>query len=337
MPIRRADSADFGELGEYLGILADHLEVIVVDGSALNVFQAHATMLDKRVVHIGVDPDRQTTNGKVGGVLTGLDRASHERVVIADDDVRYDLATLERLVTLLDSADIVRPQNYFRPLPWHTRLDTARSLLNRMMGGDWPGTLGVRRSLLMATGGYDGNVMFENLELVRTVRAAGGTEVVPLDLYVRRSPPDVHHFWSQRTRQAYDELARPARLIISLGILPSIIGLTLHGKWKQLAIGAGILVGLAEIGRQRADGRRYFPASCSLLAPIWLLERALCIWLALGARIFLGGVPYRGNVIRRAATPMRTLKRPHAMAHGPGRREESRKGTVYRGDHMVER
>ena len=34
--------------------------------------------------------------GKVGGVLTGLRLASHARVIVADDDVRYDEATLRR-------------------------------------------------------------------------------------------------------------------------------------------------------------------------------------------------------------------------------------------------
>ena len=34
----------------------------------------------------------------------------------------------------------------------------------------------------MAAGGYDGDVLFENLELIRTVRARGGEEAVALDL-----------------------------------------------------------------------------------------------------------------------------------------------------------
>jgi hypothetical protein len=48
-----------------------------------------------------------------------------------------------------------------------------RTLLNRASGGDWPGTLGVRRSALQRTGGYDGSAMFENLELVRGEAHAG--------------------------------------------------------------------------------------------------------------------------------------------------------------------
>ena len=119
--------------------------------------------------------------GKVNGVVTGVRECSHERVVIADDDVRYDAAALRRVVALLDEADLVRPQNYFDPLPWHARWDTARSLLNRVFTGDpafpvgdFPGTLAVRRSAFLASGAYDGDALFENLELMRTIRAAGG-------------------------------------------------------------------------------------------------------------------------------------------------------------------
>ena len=100
-------------------------------------------------------------------------------MVIADDDVRYDEAALDAVRRLLDRAALVRPQNYFAPLPWHACLDTARTLINRVTGGDWPGTFGVRRAALERTGGYDGNVLFENLEMVRTIKAAGGVELSP--------------------------------------------------------------------------------------------------------------------------------------------------------------
>src|SRR4051812_25294584 len=118
------------------------------------------------MAHRSVRPDPEfasLANGKVRGVLTGLRAAGHDRVIIADDDVRYSGMQLTAIVEGLQHAEVVRPQNYFSPLPWHALLDTARTLINRMSGGDWPGTLAVRRSSLMDNG-YDGNVLFENLE-----------------------------------------------------------------------------------------------------------------------------------------------------------------------------
>ncbi len=316
MPMRRGAVEDTEELWDYLRLLATHAkEVIVVDGSPPKVFEAHAAALGGAPVrHVAVDPELVTPMGKVGGVLTGLRLARHERVVIADDDIRYTPDALARVVALLERYHVVRPQNYFDPLPWHARYDTARTLLNRLFGGDWPGTLGVRRSALRVTGGYDGGAMFENLELVRTVRAAGGTEAVPLDLFVARRPPSARHFFSQRVRQAYDEFARPLRFGLFLTMLPLGTALATRGRWATLGVAVGASLVLAEAGRRRGGGTAVLPATASLLAPAWLAERAACVWLALGARLFLGGIPYGDSVLRLAATPSTELRRRHGAA-----------------------
>ncbi|HEX8919190.1 MAG TPA: glycosyltransferase family 2 protein [Chloroflexota bacterium] len=283
-----------------------------MDGSPPHIFDQHARSLGPGIHHL--PPAFTTLNGKVGNVLTGLGIASHERVVIADDDVRYDRDTLARMHDLLQSADVVRPQNYFDPLPWHACWDTARSLLNRMTGGDWPGTLGVRRSVLQRSGGYRGDVLFENLELVRTIKAAGGTEAVPLDLFVRRSPSSTRHFLSQRVRQAYDEMARPWRFVVFLLVLPALALLILARRWAAAVSMILSPVAIAELGRRRAGGRHVFPAVASPAAPVWVVERSACTWLALGARLFLGGVPYRRSVLRTAASSDRELRRRHSGA-----------------------
>ena len=314
LPLRSNVPQDDTELTPYLRELSMSAEVIVVDGSPAEIFAAHATAWGANVRHVAPDAARATLMGKVGSVLTGLQLASHERVVIADDDVRYDAPTLRRVADALDDADVVRPQNYFDPMPWHACWDTGRTLLNRMSSGDWPGTLAVRRSTLRRTNGYDGRAMFENLELVRTVLAAGGRERVLFDAYVLRRPSTARHFWSQRVRQAYDELARPPRLAAQLAILPVTLLLGAAAGWPAIAAAAALTAGVAEAGRRRAGGRGVFPVRASLMAPVWLAERAVCSWLALGARVALGGVPYRGTILRHAATPMRVLRSRHSPA-----------------------
>lgn len=279
-------------------------DVIVVDGSPAGVFDAHARAWAPHVRHLR--PDNRTTNGKVAGVMTGVRAARHERVIIADDDVRYRRGELVRMLRLLEDSDVVRPQNYFDPLPWHARWDTARSLLNRVGDGDWPGTLGVRKSVLLAAGGYSGEVLFENLELVRTIRAAGGREAVPLDLFVARRPPESSHFLSQRVRQAYDEWARPGRFAAQLALLPAAVLLRRRGT-APLVAAALAAVAAAEIGRRRANGAKVFPPTSALWAPAWLAERSVTSWLALGTRLVFGGVRYRDTRLRHAATPQKLL------------------------------
>ena len=307
LPLRTAADEPVDELARYLAELTGVVaEVLVVDGSDPEVLEAHRSAFPDGVTVL--PPDERTPMGKVGGVLTGLRRASCPDVVVADDDVRYDAGSLRRVHELLQQADVVRPANHFDPLPWHARIDTGRILLNRMLGGDWPGTLGVRRDRLLAAGGYDGDAMFENLELVRTVRAAGGTEVVAPDVHVRRLPPSTEHFLGQRVRQAYDELARPWRLVVFLAVLPVSVVLAARRRWAVLAAGVLAVVATAEAGRHRAGGRRVFPVTSSLLAPVWVVERAACSWLALWARA-RGGVPYRDGRLRKAASSNRALRR----------------------------
>jgi hypothetical protein len=319
MPVRWRDDAGWEELAGYLRWLSSRAaEVLVVDGSSDALYERHARDAAGHWRHLRPDPALNFSMGKVNGVTTGVFSATHERVVIADDDVRYDEGSLVRIAECLDRAELVRPQNYFGPLPWHARLDTGRTLLNRVFTGDirfpvgdFPGTLAIRRSAFEASGGYDGDVIFENLELMRTVAACGGRVATPLDLYVRRLPPSTSHYLSQRVRQAYDDFAIPARLFTWLSVLPVCI-FTLS-KRRHVALGgaAAAMAAVAELGRRRAGGRRIFPFSSSLLAPVWLAERAISSWVAVYRRLSLGGVPYGDGIVPGAASSLRSLRRRH--------------------------
>jgi hypothetical protein len=308
-------------LTAYLEWVSAHVDVVVVDGSDARVFAAHHECWGAHVRHLPVDPARVTPNGKVGGVLTGLAECRFDRVVIADDDVRYDLPSLERIARLLDEAEVVRPQNVFTEWPWHAWWDTGRTLLARVTGGDWPGTLGVRRDFLLALGGYDGDVMFENLELVRTVVAGGGRERPALDLVVGRVPPPAAQFRGQRVRQAYDELARPGRLAVELALLPVLLA----GGRRFAARTALAAVLAAEVGRRRAHGARAYPPATVLAAPLWICERAVTSWIAVAQHVLAGGVAYRGTRISRAASRPAQL-RARLRERAPVRRAQALPG-----------
>jgi hypothetical protein len=320
-------TSPIGELARYLRSIDPWVdEILVVDGSPEPLFEHHAKALDGVARHLRPDPDLDFRMGKVNGVVTGVRECGGELVILADDDVRYDGTALRRTVELLAEAELVRPQNYFDELPWHARWDTARSLLNRVFTGegtfpvgDFPGTLAVRRSAFLGAGAYDGDALFENLELMRTIRAAGGRVLTPLDLYVARRPPSTAHFASQRVRQAYDDFAIPARLGAFLAVLPTVALVACRGRRGHRGLAAAALasIGIAELGRRRAGGAERFPLSGSLLAPAWIAERSFCAWLALGARL-RGGVRYGEGRLRHSATPLRELRRRHsASAAGP--------------------
>ena len=322
LPLRWNEPGPIAELADYLRSLGDAAEeVLVVDGSPAPLYESHARALEGVARHLPPHRDLDFPMGKVGGVITGVRECSRERIVIADDDVRYDGPALKRTLSLLAEADLVRPQNYFAELPWHARWDSARSLLNRVFTGDptfpvgdFPGTLAVRRSTFLRSGAYDGRALFENLELMRTIRAADGTVLSPLDLYVARTPPTTSHFISQRVRQAYDDFAIPLRIGAFLASGPLAIHAIRSGRGRVLPLAAGALVGIAEIGRRRAGGAERFPASASLLAPAWVAERSICAWLALGSKL-RGGVPYGDRRLSHSATSLGRLRRRYGSAH----------------------
>jgi hypothetical protein len=325
VPVLWRDGAQREELAEYLARIAPLCaEVIVVDGSEPDVFAANGAAWGEHARHVPPAAGEEWLMGKVAGVRTGVRLASQERVVLADDDVRYEPAALRRTAELLETYDLLRPQNYFDRLPWHARWDTGRTLLNRSLGRDFPGTLAVRRSRMLAMGMYDGDVLFENLELIRTVRAHGGSVASPLDLYVARVPPSAAHFWGQRTRQAYDDFALPLRMALWLAVVPLLL-LSAAKRRPGPSVGsAAAAVAAAEVGRRRAGGAAVFPATSSLLAPVWILERGVCAWLAVLQRLRFGGVRYGDSVITVAAHSQRQLRRRLAERGSPP--EEAGKG-----------
>ncbi|MEP6852069.1 MAG: glycosyltransferase family 2 protein [bacterium] len=308
LPIRSGSTAGDDELTGYLSALSGWLPVIVVDGSDPEIFAERAARWREVVRHVAPDPRWSFANGKVNGVLTGLGFAEAQAVVVADDDVRYDRTGLVRMSELLADVDAVVPQNYFAPAPWHAQWDSARSCLNRLTPhGDFPGTIGLRRAAWMVESGYDGDVLFENLELLRTVQAHGGRVHIARDVFVRRLPPTTRHFLGQRVRQAYDSQAQPLRLAMELAVLPLLV-VAATRRPRALPVAAAAVMAGAEAGRRRSGGRTVLPAAATGLAPLWVLERAVCSWVALALRLAFGGVQYSGRRIRVAAHSVRWLR-----------------------------
>jgi hypothetical protein len=306
LPLRWEDDGGSGEMSRYLRAIADVVEVTVVDGSDDPLFTAHKSAWPW-VRHIR--PEWPGRNGKARGAMTGLSMARHETVIIADDDVRYDVVALQAIIQRLAVFDLVRPQNYFSPLPWHARWDSGRILLNRALGGDYSGTVALRRGALPDRG-YDTDVLFENFQLECTVRAYGGRVDVARDILVRRIPPSTRRFWDQRVRQAYDGFAQPGRLIRELALLPLFVLAFARRRWGLLAGAACAIIATAEIGRRRGGGTARFPMSGDLWALAWTVERSVTTWIALIQRL-RGGAPYHGERLIRAASPIPRQGRRH--------------------------
>ena len=190
LPIRRsafseAEAQDF--VGYFATLGAAGCEVIVVDGSPPDVFAQHHALWSGVCRHEGVDRRFGYLNDKVNGIHTGVEIASCEKIILADDDIRYTAGDIEKMTVLLDEHEMVRPQNFLSPLPWWARMESARMLINRatLRIGDYPGTCAFRRSTMLRIGHYDGDVLFDNEEIVRHFAASGATINYAIDFFVQ--------------------------------------------------------------------------------------------------------------------------------------------------------
>ncbi|AKD02359.1 glycosyltransferase [Pontibacter korlensis] len=305
-PIRASstDGAAIEEFAQYWRFLAEQgCEVLVVDGSPEPVFSRHAAAWT-HCRHIAVDNKYTYLNGKVNGVMTGVNAASHDKIIIADDDIRYTASDLRRMTEDLEGYDVVKPQNYFGLVPWWSRIDSARMLINRAVvpEGDYPGTNGVRKSIFEKAGPYDGDVLFENEEMIRHFRNHDARFRYATDFFIRRMPPTLDKWLEQRPRQAYEDFAMKKKTTLFASLLPAHLLLGVFGKRKFLGLLAlatsAVAVGLALRGR-RNGAQKCIPARYALYAPLWVLERSINVHVALYWRFVKGGCPYTNVVIRK--------------------------------------
>jgi hypothetical protein len=308
LPIRRVrfsrpEAERFARYFERLRLAG--CEVLVVDGSPPAIFAEHDEAWRGLCRHARPDPAYTYLNGKVNGVHTGVDLASCERIVLADDDIRYTGGDIERACELLDRHEMVRPQNYLAPLPWWARTEAARMLINRgvLRTGDYPGTCAFRRSTCLRVGHYDGDVLFDNEEIVRHFVLQGADVHFARDFFILKRPPTFGKWMEQRPRQAYEDFVMRAKTALFMSLLPVAIMLGLFiGARASLMFVAAVSIGavlLALRGLVSERAYKFFPVYLCLYAPVWVLERALCVYWALYWRVVRGGYPFGDRLLSK--------------------------------------
>ena len=333
LPIRRvrARRQEADELAKYFRKLAQEgCEVLVVDGSAPHIFAEHNRAWRQLCRHVTVDGKYTYLNGKVNGVHTGVDLASCESIILADDDIRFTSEDIRRADALLERHDMVRPQNYLAPLPWWGRTEAARMLINRgvLRTGDYPGTCAFRRTAFLRVGHYDGDVLFDNEEMVRHFLVNGADVCYALGFFILKRPPTLRKWFEQRPRQAYEDFDLRAKTVLFMAVLPTALALGLiNGAHAVLAfffaisIGAGLLAGR---GLLRDRAYRFFPIYVIASAPLWIFERSLSVYWALYWRLAYGGYPFGEQLLSkgtgRAWTAARAFMRKRQPLTNQSRR-----------------
>lgn len=307
LTIRRArfDSAEAENFKDYFLLLVDAgCEVIVVDGSPPDVFAQNAEQWRGLCRHAPVDPQYKYLNGKVNGIHTGVRLAAHNRIILADDDIRYAPDDARRMGDLLVRYDMVRPQNYFRPLPFWARTESARMLINRawISEGDYSGTLGVTRDAMLRVGHYDGDVLFDNEEIVHHFRSKGAHIKYARDFFIQKLPSTFEKWIEQRPRQAYEDFVMRVKTIFFLVLPVDLILTWIIGGWRLASIYI-LIIALGSIftaARGLGDGAlRYFSPLTIFYAPLWIAERSFSTYWAFYWYFTRGGYPFGDKVVSK--------------------------------------
>jgi len=206
---------------------------------------------------------------------------------------------------LLDEHEMVRPQNFLSPLPWWARMESARMLINRatLRIGDYPGTCAFRRATMLRVGHYDGDVLFDNEEIVRHFARFGATINYAIDFFIQKRPPTRRKWLEQRPRQAYEDFGLWLKTAFFFALPFVLIGSALTAGFAGLLLCVAMLsifaIALACAGSARGLAAEYIPASTGLYAPLWVFERMLSTYWAIYWYLTRGGYPFGDKLLTK--------------------------------------
>jgi hypothetical protein len=291
---------DLRALSEYLTTLtvAD-CDVLILDAASAEHFERNRTILRWVGRHVAVDAHNRTTSGAIDPVRAAVAFAACEKVIVAAPDVRYTADEIAAVCDLLDLHEVVEPQDYLDPLPWWGGIEAGRMLVHRSIEPypDHGATFGFRRSAIRGLRGLDAFDLGD--DSVRRLSAQGAEIFSALELFVRRRPPQLGEWLHERTRQAEDDFAMPVKSAFFFALIPMAILLTMFGGLRIAGgyLGAIAFASVALAVRGRIGAGSVFPLRACFYAPLWVLERAVSVYWALGLKMRGATAPAGGEVL----------------------------------------
>jgi len=277
---------DLRSLADYLSTLGTYgCDVLVFDSSADEVFEENRRILRWVSRHLAM-------RAPFDVVRAAADFAATEKIIVAEQDVRYEAGELDDMCALLDLHEVVEPQDYLDPLPWWGGIEAGRMLVHRGVDPlpDHGATFGFRRNALRALRGFNA---VDTADPVRRLAAFGAEVFSAFELFVKRRPPELRDWLRARPRAADDDFGMPVKTTFFFALLPMTLLLLVFGGARLAAgyIGAIACGSLVLAIRGRAGATPYFPLRACLYAPLWLVERSISVYWALARKVGGAQVP----------------------------------------------
>lgn len=276
------------DLANYLSTLGlAACDVVVIDRSRDEKFDEHARVLRWVARHVSVRNEHCAPSGPIDIIRAAALVSTCEKVIVAEQDVRYTDEAIGSMCQLLDRHEVVEPQDYLAPLSWWSGIEAGRILVHRAVDSqpDHGATFGFRRSAIPSLTSLGAGEVLD--DQVRRL-AAAGAEVYPAgDIFVRREPTVFSRWFAERPRAASEDFSQPMKNVFFFSLLPLLSllalfgGLRLAGSYASaIALGSVVLA-----VRGRLGARDYFPLHACLLAPVWVFERSVSVYWALMRRL----------------------------------------------------
>jgi hypothetical protein len=154
----------------------------------------------------------------------------------------------------------------------------------------------------LKAGDYDGDVLFDNEELIRHFARRGARIAFENDIFILKRAPNFRKWLEQRPRQAYEDFGLRFKTILFASLLPIAVALVIVDlKWLSifLATAASLSILVALAGWLRGNARKYFSILACLAAPLWILERTLSTYWAFYWLIAHGGYPFGERLLKK--------------------------------------
>ncbi|HEX8617288.1 MAG TPA: hypothetical protein VF911_06870 [Thermoanaerobaculia bacterium] len=302
--------SELRDLAAYLSTVSvAGCDVVVLDPSPRPQFDLNARILRWVGRHVAVGPEHRSHSGTIDPVRSAAALAACEKVIVAAEDVRYTPDAIGQLCDLLDTHEVVEPQDYLDPLPWWGGIEAGRMLLHRGIEPhpDHGATFGFRRTAVRALRALE---VIEAEDQTRRLSAAGAEVFPASSVFVRREPAALDEWLSDRARVAGDDFDLPMKSVFFFSLVPMLLllgllgGLRLAGGYASAIAFASFVLAL----RGRAGASAFFPLRACLYAPLWVFERSLSVYWALfrkvrgaDARAASEAIPQRAGSARVAS------------------------------------
>jgi hypothetical protein len=304
------ENHELADLAGYLSRLGvAGCEVVILDASPASAFERHTRTLRWVGKHVRLKDGDRSPSGNLDLIRAGARYAGREMVIVARADVRYTAEAIEALCVLLDSHEVVEPQDYLDPLTWWGRIEAARMLLHRAVEPrpDHGATVAFRRSVILSLSTLGAGEVVEDMG--RRLEGAGAEVAAATEVFVRRQPGNFEQWLERRPLAAEDDFAFPFKSAFFFALFPLLLVAGLLGEPRLAASYAGV-VAFASVGlalRGRAGATAHFPLHTCLYAPFWLFERSVSVYWAMGRKLWRprpeeSGVPVTDSRADRAAS-----------------------------------